>query len=131
MTTIRQIEQAVAQHFGIPAAILRGSSRERRYARPRQVAMYMAREMTARSYPEIGRHFSRDHSTVIHGCRRVARIAAEDEDFRRDVESVGQRIAGTPCWRADLKAECLAAQAVAEALRGAIRYAEPVQTETR
>ena len=64
-----------------------GPKRVRSYARPRQVAMYLAKSLTARSLPEIGRRFGgRDHTTVIHGVRRIEELKTQDGQIAEDVE---------------------------------------------
>jgi chromosomal replication initiator protein len=71
-----------------------GSARlARAVARPRQVAMYLAKHLTQRSLPEIGRKFgNRDHTTVIHAVERVTKLMAEDPAFAEDVELLRKRL---------------------------------------
>ena len=67
--------------------------RARRVARPRQVAMYLARKLTTRSLPEIGRRFGgRDHTTVLHACRRIEALCAEDALFKQEVDFLSQML---------------------------------------
>ena len=74
-----EIQAAACQHFGLSAEELLSPSRTARIAWPRQVAMYLARELTDESLPAIGRHFGgRDHTTVLHALRRT-----RPEDPRR------------------------------------------------
>ncbi len=69
---IAEIQQAVANHFGTPLIDMRSDRRSARLARPRQLAMYLARQLTPHSLPSIGRHFgNRDHTTVMHAVRVV------------------------------------------------------------
>jgi len=75
-TTIRDIEQAVCQRFHLTVEQMRGPCRLRKIARPRQMAMYLCRELTQASLPQIGRHFQRDHTTVLHAQRKVAAMVA-------------------------------------------------------
>lgn len=75
--TLRDIEAAVCARFGLTPQILRGPKKQRGIARPRQIAMYLAREMTALSYPRIAAWFNRDHTTVLFGERRVRQLMAE------------------------------------------------------
>ena len=82
------VEQAVAPTFGVP--------RERLWNRPkgrrpevfaRQVAMYLAKQMTTRSLPEIGRRFGgRDHTTIMHGIRKVEELRAQDSQLAEDLD---------------------------------------------
>lgn len=76
---IVEIQQAVAEHFGMRLAEMVSHRRSRSVARPRQIAMYLARELTPLSLPVIGRHFgNRDHTTVLHAIRHVPQMMAED-----------------------------------------------------
>jgi chromosomal replication initiator protein len=78
---VSQIQHAVAGHFGIRVEEMWSERRARSVARPRQIAMYLARELTGYSLPRIGRHFGyRDHTTVIHACRVVALLCEERSD---------------------------------------------------
>lgn len=89
VTSIARIQSVVASHFGLCLSDMSSHSRLRRFARPRQVAMYLARQLTPRTLPEIGRSFgNRDHTTVMHAVSRIAKLVAEDEDFRERVEAV-------------------------------------------
>lgn len=72
MTTIAAVQRAVADTYGLTVSELIGRDRSPRVAYPRQVAMYVARRVTGKSLPLIGRRFDgRDHTTIIHGIRRV------------------------------------------------------------
>ena len=71
-TTIDEIQKKVAEYFNISVKELQSSRRARTVARPRQVAMYLAKQLTSRSFPEIGRKFDRDHTTVIHAREKIA-----------------------------------------------------------
>ena len=85
--TVEEIQRKVAEHYNIRMSDLIGPKRVRTYARPRQVAMYLAKILTARSLPEIGRRFGgRDHTTVIHGVRRIEELKAQDGQIAEDVE---------------------------------------------
>jgi chromosomal replication initiator protein len=85
--TIEEIQKRVAEHFNIRLADMHSARRARAVARPRQVAMYLAKQLTARSLPEIGRKFGgRDHTTVMHAVRKVDELRATDSSFNEDVE---------------------------------------------
>ncbi|MCZ6455129.1 MAG: chromosomal replication initiator protein DnaA [Alphaproteobacteria bacterium] len=85
--TIEEIQKRVAEHFNIRLADMHSARRARAVARPRQVAMYLAKQLTARSLPEIGRKFGgRDHTTVMHAVRKVEELRATDNSFNEDVE---------------------------------------------
>lgn len=85
--TIEEIQKRVAEHFNIRLADMHSARRARAVARPRQVAMYLSKQLTARSLPEIGRKFGgRDHTTVMHAVRKVEELRATDNSFNEDVE---------------------------------------------
>ena len=85
--TIEEIQRKVSDHFNIRLSDLVGPKRLRIYARPRQVAMYLAKKHTSRSLPEIGRRFGkRDHTTVMHGIKRIEALMATDSQIAEDVE---------------------------------------------
>ncbi|GAA6147008.1 chromosomal replication initiator protein DnaA [Pseudooceanicola nitratireducens] len=85
--TVEEIQRKVAEHYNIRMSDLIGPKRVRTYARPRQVAMYLAKQLTSRSLPEIGRRFGgRDHTTVIHGVRRVEELKQQDGQIAEDIE---------------------------------------------
>lgn len=87
--SIAEIKTAACEHFGITLEELVSSSRTPRVARPRQVAMYLARKLTNESLPAIGRQFGgRDHTTVLHACRRTTARIAEDSSLREAVDCV-------------------------------------------
>jgi chromosomal replication initiator protein len=88
-SSIAEIQAAVGTHFGLTPSELLSTTRSARIAWPRQIAMHLARELTGESLPAIGRHFGgRDHTTVLHACRRVSARLANDEDARRAVEKL-------------------------------------------
>jgi chromosomal replication initiator protein len=85
--TIEEIQIRVAQHFNIKVAEMHSPRRARAVARPRQVAMYLAKQLTSRSLPEIGRKFgNRDHTTVMHAVRKIEELRATDSSMNEDVE---------------------------------------------
>jgi chromosomal replication initiator protein len=85
--TIEEIQKKVAEHYGIRLTDMSSARRARAVARPRQVAMYLAKQLTSRSLPEIGRKFgNRDHTTVMHAVSRVAELMERDGAFAEDVE---------------------------------------------
>ncbi len=84
-----EIQAAVAEHFGISERELLSPSRAARIAWPRQVAMYLARELTGQSLPSLGRDFGgRDHTTVMHACKRAAARLDSDLDAREAVDKL-------------------------------------------
>ncbi|PWS36895.1 chromosomal replication initiator protein DnaA [Falsiroseomonas bella] len=85
--TIEEIQKRVAEHYNIRLSDMSSPRRARNVARPRQVAMYLAKQLTTRSLPEIGRRFGgRDHTTVMHAVSRVAELMQQDSAFAEDVE---------------------------------------------
>jgi chromosomal replication initiator protein len=85
--TIEEIQKRVAEHFSIRLADMHSPRRARAVARPRQVAMYLSKQLTSRSLPEIGRKFGgRDHTTVMHAVRKIEELRASDHSFDEDIE---------------------------------------------
>ncbi len=85
--SIDEIQRRVAEHYKIRLSDMASPRRARSVARPRQVAMYLAKQLTSRSLPEIGKKFGdRDHTTVMHAVKRVAELMARDSGFADDVE---------------------------------------------
>ncbi len=85
--TVEEIQRKVSEHYNIRLSDMIGPKRVRNYARPRQMAMYLAKHMTSRSLPEIGRRFGgRDHTTVMHGVRRIEELKATDSQIADDLE---------------------------------------------
>ncbi|TCZ52927.1 chromosomal replication initiator protein DnaA [Roseicella aquatilis] len=84
--SIEEIQRKVAEHYNLRLTDMVSARRARNVARPRQVAMYLAKQLTQRSLPEIGRRFgNRDHTTVMHAVSRVAELIAQDAAFAEDV----------------------------------------------
>ncbi len=84
---IEEIQKKVSQHFNIKMSDMSSARRSRTVARPRQVAMYLSKNLTSRSLPEIGRRFgNRDHTTVIHAVRKVEELRNKDAGFDEDVQ---------------------------------------------
>ncbi len=87
--TIDEIQRRVSEHFRIRHAEMVSARRAREVARPRQIAMYLAKQLTPRSLPEIGRRFGgRDHTTVIHAVRQIERLRGEDSEIDNDVRAL-------------------------------------------
>jgi chromosomal replication initiator protein len=85
--SIDEIQKKVAEHYGIRLTDMSSARRARQVARPRQVAMYLAKQLTSRSLPEIGKKFgNRDHTTVMHAVSRVNELMERDGTFAEDVE---------------------------------------------
>jgi len=85
--TVEEIQRKVSDHYNIRLSDMIGPKRLRSYARPRQMAMYLCKQMTSRSLPEIGRRFGgRDHTTVMHGVRRIEELKQQDVQIAEDLE---------------------------------------------
>ena len=85
--TIEEIQKRVAEHYNIRLTDMSSARRARNVARPRQVAMYLSKQLTSRSLPEIGRRFgNRDHTTVMHAVSRISELMQADSAFAEDVE---------------------------------------------
>jgi chromosomal replication initiator protein len=85
--TIEEIQRRVSEHYNIRLSDMIGPKRVRSYARPRQVAMYLCKQLTSRSLPEIGRRFGgRDHTTIMHGVRRIEELRVQDGQIAEDIE---------------------------------------------
>ncbi len=93
--TIEEIQKSVASHFNIRVSDMHSARRARSVARPRQIAMYLAKQLTSRSLPEIGRKFGgRDHTTVMHAVRKVDELRERDNSFAEDVELLRRMLEG-------------------------------------
>lgn len=93
--TIEEIQKKVAAHFNIRTSDMHSARRARSVARPRQVAMYLAKQLTSRSLPEIGRKFGgRDHTTVMHAVKKVDELRERDATFAEDVELLRRMLEG-------------------------------------
>ncbi len=85
--TIEEIQKKVAEHFNIRLIDMHSPRRSRSVARPRQIAMYLAKSITSRSLPEIGRKFGgRDHTTVMHAVKKIEELKQGDNNFNEDIE---------------------------------------------
>ncbi len=93
--SIENIQKTVADYFKIKVADMYSKKRTRIVARPRQMAMYLARELTNLSYPEIGLSFGgRDHTTVLHACTKIEELKASDQTLRKDYNLLIQVLTG-------------------------------------
>lgn len=92
MVTIDNIKRTVANYFNIRVGDLNSPRRTRSLARPRQIAMALAKELTQHSLPEIGEAFGKDHTTVLHACRKVTELREEDIKIREDYENLQRQL---------------------------------------
>ncbi|MCR6658979.1 MAG: chromosomal replication initiator protein DnaA [Asticcacaulis sp.] len=91
--TVDEIQKLVSDHFGLKQADLLSERRTRSVARPRQVAMWLCKQHTTRSYPDIGRRFGgRDHTTVLHAVKKVEELLQADDQIARDVEALTRKL---------------------------------------
>jgi chromosomal replication initiator protein len=89
IVTVDKIQNIVSNFFNIPLAEMLSQRRSRPLARPRQIAMYLAKKMTTRSLPEIGRRFAnRDHTTVIHAVKTITRLSEKDDEMKKNIEQL-------------------------------------------
>ena len=87
--TVDKIQNTVSNFFNIPIAEMLSQRRSRPLARPRQIAMYLAKKLTTRSLPEIGRRFAnRDHTTVIHAVKTITRLSEKDDEMKKNIEQL-------------------------------------------
>ena len=92
--SIQKIQSTVADYYGLPHDEMISSRRgNRSVTRPRQIAMYLAHALTPRSYPDLGRRFRRDHTTIMHGVSQIDRLLREDSEIASDVEELKKRLA--------------------------------------
>lgn len=93
--SVEVIQRKVAQHYNIRLSDMTGPRRDRTFARPRQVAMYLSKQLTARSLPEIGRRFGgRDHTTVLHAVKRIDGLRSRDPQLSEDLEILRRAVEG-------------------------------------
>lgn len=93
--TIDEIQKLCAAHFRIDQSEMRSQRRARAVARPRQVAMYLAKKLTPRSLPEIGRVFGgRDHSTVIHAVKTIEAMRLDNPEMDADIRTLQKQLQG-------------------------------------
>ncbi|OGT21372.1 MAG: chromosomal replication initiation protein DnaA [Gammaproteobacteria bacterium RBG_16_57_12] len=87
--TIENIQKTVAEYYKIRVSDLHSKKRSRSVARPRQIAMYFSKELTSHSLPEIGEAFGgRDHTTILHGCRKVNELRVSDVRMEEDIHNL-------------------------------------------
>ena len=87
--TVDKIQNIVSNYFNIPLSDMLSQRRSRPLARPRQIAMYLAKKMTTRSLPEIGRRFAnRDHTTVIHAVKTINRLSEQDDEMKKNINQI-------------------------------------------
>jgi len=91
---IEDIQRAVARHFNVSRADMLSSRRTANVVRPRQIAMYLAKTLTLRSLPEIGRRFGgRDHTTVLHAVRKIEGLSESDQLLSQELDTLKRMLA--------------------------------------
>ena len=91
--TVDKIQNVVSNYFNIPLNEMLSQRRSRPLARPRQIAMFLSKKMTARSLPEIGRRFAnRDHTTVIHAVKKIDELMKKDNEIKQSVAEIKKKI---------------------------------------
>ncbi len=87
--TVDKIQNIVSNYFNIQLSEMLSQRRSRPLARPRQIAMYLAKKLTTRSLPEIGRRFAnRDHTTVIHAVKTITRLSEQDDEMKKNINQI-------------------------------------------
>ena len=93
--TVEDIQRKVAEHYNIRLSDMIGPKRLRTIARPRQVAMYLAKTLTTRSLPDIGRRFGkRDHTTIMHGVRKIEELRDSGPQLSEDIDLLRRLLQG-------------------------------------
>lgn len=127
---VERIQRIVAETFRIPVIEMVSERRARHIARPRQVAMYLARETTTMSLPAIGGRFGgRDHTTVMHACRRVEELIESDPEFYGKVSRLRELLGGTAPVR--LGREMTDEERLADASRGSAMLLDAITAARR
>ncbi|HET6674823.1 MAG TPA: chromosomal replication initiator protein DnaA [Nitrospiraceae bacterium] len=93
IVSIEDIQEAVGAKFHVKIGELKSRRRSKTLVHPRQIAMYLCRELTEASFPEIGRHFGgKDHTTIIHACRQIAKAKEADSALQTTLEGLKEQI---------------------------------------
>lgn len=91
--TLEDVQEVVAGRFNVKISELKSKRRTKTLVHPRQIAMFLARELTDSSFPEIGREFGgKDHTTIIHACRQIEKALDEDTTLQATIESLKDEI---------------------------------------
>ena len=89
VVTVDKIQNVVSNYFNIALSEMLSQRRSRPLARPRQIAMYLAKKLTTRSLPEIGRRCAnRDHTTVIHAVKTISRLSEQDDEMKKNINQI-------------------------------------------
>lgn len=94
LPSVARVQKAVCRHFDVSLIDLKSPCRERRVAHPRMIAMYLCRDLTTKSFPEIGRRFGgRDHTTALHSYQKIRAKVQSDETFAAEIAKLKERLA--------------------------------------
>jgi chromosomal replication initiator protein len=99
IVTIRDVERAVCLRFQVSRDQLLARNTARVVSRPRQIAMYLARELTGASFPRLGQHFARDHTSILYACRMVVKRMEHDARLRAEIEGCKEILSRSGCWK--------------------------------
>ena len=99
IVTIRDVERAVCLRFQISRDQLLCRNTARKVSRPRQIAMYLARELTGASYPRLGQHFVRDHTSILYACRMTVKRMASDARLCAQIEGCKEILGRSGLWK--------------------------------
>jgi chromosomal replication initiator protein len=99
IVTIRDVERAVCLRFQISRDQLLARNTARAVSRPRQIAMYLARELTGASYPRLGQHFARDHTSVLYAWRMTVKRMGHDARLRAEIEGCKEILTRSGLWK--------------------------------
>lgn len=92
--TVGCIQRTVCSYYGVELKDMLSDRRQIDVARARQIAMFLSRSMTPKSFPNIGQLFNRDHTTVLHAIRSVTRLTSNSAEFAKDVETLRAELTG-------------------------------------
>lgn len=90
--SVPEIQQLTADYYGLRLSDLNSTRRDRKIARPRQLAMYLSKILTSLSLPDIGNHFGRDHTTILHAIKTIEGLLKQDAQLQKDKEKIISRL---------------------------------------
>jgi chromosomal replication initiator protein len=99
IVTIRDVERAVCLRFQISRDQLLTRNTARAVSRPRQIAMYLARELTGASYPRLGQHFARDHTSILYAWQMTVKRMGHDARLRAEIEGCKEILTRSELWK--------------------------------
>lgn len=100
--TVQEIQRQVARYYDIPKTEMLSARRTARIVQPRQIAMYLARALTLRSLPDIGRRFGgRDHTTILHAIRKIEKLRLDNKTIDAEIAELESLFVASPCQTED------------------------------